>query len=133
MDVLLVEDEPLIRTLLWEVLQDAGLEVAEASNAEAALSVAVPVAGPEDPPAVVVTDVDLGRGMDGIALAREARRRWPGVGIVFMTGRPSNLDGHALGARDRFLPKPFLPDALVGTVRGLMGSPRRPRPFGMAA
>jgi len=42
--------------------------------------------------------------------------------VVYITGRPSNLNGHALGARDRFLPKPFRPDALVRMVRALMSS-----------
>ena len=127
MDVLLVEDEPLVRELLSEALHDAGLDVAEAPDAETALLSAAPEADASGSPVVVVTDVDLGPGLDGVALAAEARRRWPHVGVVYITGRPSNLNGHALGARDRFLPKPFVPDTLVRTVRALMASRSAPR------
>jgi DNA-binding response OmpR family regulator len=119
MDVLLVEDEPLVREILTETLEEAGLDVAEMPTGEAALQATVEAAKP----AVVVTDVDLGPGMSGFALAREARRRWPDVGVVYISGRPSNLQGHALDPRERFLPKPFMPDALVRTVRCLMGPP----------
>jgi DNA-binding response OmpR family regulator len=131
MDVLLVEDEPLVRELLSEALHEAGLEVAEAPDAETALGAAPPREDAPGPPVVVVTDVDLGPGINGVALAAEARRRWPGVGVVYITGRQSNLNGHALGARDRFLPKPFVPDALVRTVRALMGPCGVPRPSAM--
>jgi DNA-binding response OmpR family regulator len=121
-EVLVVDDEPLLRMALGDALDEAGLEVAQAASAEVALA-----AAEAEPPAVLVTDVNLGPGeMDGIALADEAKRRWPGVGVVFITGRPSNLDGRALGARDRFLPKPFPPDRLVRAVRGLIpGAPAR--------
>ena len=125
MDVLLVEDEPLVRELLAEDMAGAGLDVAEAPSAEAALGAAAAAGEAGRPPCVLVTDVDLGAGMDGLALAREVRRRWPGVGVVYVTGRPSNLDGHALGARERFLPKPFALPRLTAAVRDLMGRSRR--------
>jgi CheY-like chemotaxis protein len=106
----------------------AGLGVAGAATAEAALRVAeADLAGP--PPAVLVTDTDLAPdGMDGLALAAEARRRWPGLGVVFVTGRPSRLDGQVLRARDRFLPKPVRRAALVRAVRGLVGASSRRAP-----
>ena len=125
MDVLLVEDEPLVRELLAEDMADAGLDVAEAPSAEIALRVADATAQAGQPPRILVTDVDLGAGMNGLALAREVRRRWPGVGVVYVTGRPSNLDGHALGARERFLPKPFALPRLTVAVHDLMGRSRR--------
>jgi DNA-binding response OmpR family regulator len=120
--VLLVEDEPRARDAIAEALDGAGLGVAGAATAEAALRVAeADLAGP--PPAVLVTDTDLAPdGMDGLALAAEARRRWPGLGVVFVTGRPSGLDGQVLRARDRFLPKPVRRAALVRAVRGLVGA-----------
>jgi two-component system OmpR family response regulator len=117
--VLLVKEEPLARETITKALDGAGLGVAGAASAEAALWASEVDTG--TPPAVLVTDTDLARdGMDGLALAAEARRRWPGVGVVYVTGRPSRLDGHVLGARDRFLPKPVAPVALVRAVRGLV-------------
>ena len=125
MDVLLVDDEALIRETLAEDLADAGLDVAEAPSAEAALGAASAAAGGTGgPPRVLVTDVNLGGGMDGLALAAEARRRWPDVGVVVMTGRPANLDGRCPDQREVCLLKPFNPPRLAAAVRGLMGRSR---------
>ncbi len=121
MDVLVVEDDPLAREAAVTALRNAGFAVAEAASAEEALQLvegaASAVAG--GPPAVVVTDLHLGPGMGGLALGAEARRRWPGVGVVYATGHPEALDGRLLGPRERYVVKPFAPGALVGAVRRL--------------
>ena len=123
--LLLVAPEPLAREALAGVLGRLGLTVAEQASAETALRAAEADPGP--PPAVLVTDTDLpasgSGGLDGLALAGAARRRWPGLGVVYVTGRPpSRLDGHLLGPRDRFLPRPVVPGALLRVVRGLLAS-----------
>ena len=100
MYVLLVEDEALVREMLAEDLADAGLDVAEAPTAEVALAVAAAAAGAGQAPCVLATDVNLGGGMDGLALAAEVRRRWPRVGVVVMTGNPANLDGRRPDPRE---------------------------------
>ncbi len=122
MSVLLVEDEELIRETLAEELKYNGLGVVEAGSAEDALAQAG-----VDPAclSVLVTDVDLGRGMDGIALAAEARRRWPWVRVVVMTGDPGNLDRLSPSVAGHAFTKPFSPASLVARVRGLVA--RRPR------
>src|SRR5690242_16089526 len=68
-DRLLVEENPLIRMFFWETLTEAGLEVIAASGPGEAL------AFPEtmQAPAVLVTDAQLGTGMDGLGLAAVAR------------------------------------------------------------
>jgi DNA-binding response OmpR family regulator len=125
MDVLLVEDEALIREMLAEDLADAGLDVAEASSAEAALGAATAAGKAGRPPSVLVTDVNLGGGMDGLALSAEMRRRWPEVGVVVMTGRPANLDGRRPDPREVCLLKPFGPPRLAAAVHHLLGRSRR--------
>jgi DNA-binding NtrC family response regulator len=120
MDVLLVEDESAIRDLLECDLVEAGLAVVPCPTAEEGLR-AVEREGP--PPAVVVTDVNLGLGMDGVALAEEVRRRWPGVAVVMMTGDARNLRRMPEALRDGCLLKPFCPPRLVATVNSLMGRP----------
>jgi len=121
MDVLVVDDEALVREVVAEGLADDGLVVAEAPSAEDALA----LADAEGAPAVVVTDVDLGLGMDGLALAGEVHRRWPGAGVVVMTGDPAGVRDHAFGERERFLAKPFDSTPLVSAVRDLMGRAAR--------
>jgi len=120
MYVLLVEDEGSIREMLAEDLADAGLDVAEAPTAEVALVIAAAAGQAGKPPCVLVTDVNLGGGMDGLALAAEMRRRWPGVGVVVMTGNPANLGGRPSDPREVCLRKPFGPPRLTTAVQELM-------------
>jgi len=65
MKVMLVEDDELVGATLVDSLEDAGLQVAEFSDPEKALS------PPEkaDPPDVVITDVDLGSRLNGFDVA----------------------------------------------------------------
>jgi CheY-like chemotaxis protein len=84
MDVLLVEDEPLVRASAAEALRDAGLDVAEAACAEEALAAADGAA--DGPPRVLVADLHLGPGMDGLSLGALALRRWPQVSVVSPPG-----------------------------------------------
>ncbi|TCZ60913.1 response regulator [Roseicella aquatilis] len=116
MDVLVVDDEPMIRETVAESLHDDGLEVTEAVSAEEALE----IAGTAGAPDVVVTDVNLGPGMDGLDLAEEVRRRWPAAGVVIMTGNPAYVGQRCFEANERFLTKPFGSARMVSAVRELM-------------
>ncbi len=118
MDVLVVEDDLLVRESTAAALREAGFSVAEAASAEEGLALAESAAG--GPPPVVVADLHLGPGMHGLALGTEARKRWPEVGVVYATGHPDELDGRLLGPRERYVVKPFAPGALLGAVRRLM-------------
>jgi DNA-binding response OmpR family regulator len=120
MDVLVVEDEPLVRQMIVEELMDAGFQAIPAPDAETGFAI-VEDDGP--PPAVVVTDVNLGAGMDGLALADEAARRWPGVAVVVITGNPRNVDAMTPPQRKNCLVKPFEPTQIVARVKQLMRCP----------
>ena len=100
-DVLVVDDEPAIRELVRQVLEDHGFCVASAADGEQALRVIDRVT-----PKLVLVDVQMPI-VDGAALARIVRSRGIGVPIVIMTAGPSA----ALWARevraDGFLSKPF--------------------------
>ena len=116
MDVLVVDDETLLREVVSEQLAEDGLAVTDAPSAEDALLKAQADGAPD----VVVTDVNLGPGMDGLALAEEVHKRWPGAGVVVMTGNPANVRHRTFGPRERCLLKPFSPSAMVLAVRELM-------------
>jgi len=126
MDVLLAEDDALVREALAETLTDAGLVVAAAASAEDALHAAE--AEPAAPPSVLVTDVDLGPGMDGHALAGACRRRWPAVAVVVISGEPDNFRGRDPGPRGVFLAKPLRPAQLVRQVLGWVAAAPPPPP-----
>ncbi len=81
-DVLLVEDDELIRLATSEMLQSLGCRVSEAANAEDALALLDTEAFD-----VLLTDVSL-PGMSGLELALEAARRLEGIRVVFASGHP---------------------------------------------
>ncbi|MGG5891136.1 response regulator [Falsiroseomonas sp. HC035] len=118
-DVLLVEDNELLRETLEDELGEAGLNVLGLACAEAALSA---VNDNTAPPTVIVTDVQLGPGMNGLMLAAELRRRWPEANILVMTGEVENLAGLSDGERSSCFIKPFEPARLTAAVKKLMGA-----------
>lgn len=119
MYVLLVEDDHLLRICLAELMAEAGFEVVGAPDAESALE----LAGAARPPRMVVSDVNLGPGMDGFALAAAARRRWPAVSVLLISGVEANFTGRYCGATECFLSKPFSSDAFLQSIADLTGKP----------
>jgi CheY-like chemotaxis protein len=115
MNVLLVEDDEIVRAVLTDTLADAGMHVRSVAGPAAALE----LPPGNRPPTVLLTDVNLGVAMDGFALADAVRQRWPAVRIIVMSGGPQNLNGHQLHPSDRFLAKPFDSAELLGVIRDL--------------
>ena len=114
--VLVVEDEPLVRMYAVDVLEDAGLSVVEAADADAALA----VLEQRSDIAVLFTDVRMPGALDGFALARIVNERWPGIMILITSGhfRPDHDDVAAPGT---FIPKPYPPAKVVSAIRSLAG------------
>ncbi|MBN9304596.1 MAG: hypothetical protein BGO82_12195 [Devosia sp. 67-54] len=114
MRVLIVEDEPLIRLGLATAVEEAGYEVVEAGNATEAIRRL------EADPQIrlLLTDVDMPGGMDGIALAHHVRDRWPPVRLIVISGkigvRPGQLPSGA-----RFVSKPYQEPALLAMVAAM--------------
>jgi DNA-binding response OmpR family regulator len=118
--VIVVEDEEEIRNFLVEVLNDAGFDTVDAETGDAAAQ----LLGQEDV-RLVVTDIDLPGGLDGIALAAVARQRYPGIPVIFISGQPAKLlDAWALEDPAAFLPKPFSYRMLVTAVQGFVRTAR---------
>jgi CheY-like chemotaxis protein len=113
MTVLLVEDDPIVRSTLADFLEAAGCILLEVENTLAALKLlADPTRGIE----VLVTDINLGPGDDGLTLAAEARQRFPGLAIFYVTGSPERLAKRPPPSSERVFLKPFNPDDLVVAV-----------------
>ena len=111
--LLLVEDDALVRMTVALMLEDDGFGVVEAATAEEALKL---MRGGLGAP-VMVTDVDLGAGWNGMELADQLRALSPDLVIIFITGRTASLAGRALGPREAVLPKPFEGSELARLVR----------------
>src|SRR3712207_270502 len=113
--VLIVEDEPLVRMLGTDVLEDAGFQVVEAMDAQEAL--AQLEAHPEVD--ILFTDVQMPGELDGVALARIVHDRRPDVRLVIASGR-TRLEPQEIPDNGRFVPKPYRPDELVGVMREVL-------------
>ncbi len=118
MDILLVEDDDSVRDYLYEALVEAGLRIEGCGSAEAAMN----LLNADHPPNVVVTDINLGPGMDGLAFARAAREICPGLPVVFISGRYSELRN--MLPQERFLPKPFTTTALLRAIEDVRAAVR---------
>jgi DNA-binding NtrC family response regulator len=110
--VLVVEDEPLLRMLAADFLQEAGFEVVEAADAD----VAVAILETRTDIRIVFTDVDMPGSMDGMKLAAAVRDRWPPIEIVIVSGHKRPID-ITLPPRSEFFQKPYDIDAVTATIR----------------
>ena len=110
-EVLVVEDEPMIRIMAADTLADVGIMTWEAGSAEEALHVL------EQHPSIglVFTDVNLDGSMDGLMLTREIISRRPDVAIVVTSGARRIAD-EDLPDDGTFLPKPYQPHTLVSLI-----------------
>jgi CheY-like chemotaxis protein len=114
--VLLVEDEPGVRTLARHILAGCGYTVLEAADADSAYARAAAAEGVLD---LVVTDVMM-PGEHGPALAARLRAEWPWLKVLFVTGHADRelLDAVPAAA---VLDKPFTQEALAARLLGLLG------------
>lgn len=113
--VLLVDDEPAIRSLFAASLRRDGYHVVEAGDGKEAVEVAKKAERVD----LVVTDIRMPK-MDGVAMANALREAQPGIRIVFVSGYPMDLD--ALGPNSTLLSKPFLRADLMKAVHDISGT-----------
>tara|TARA_Y100001968_G_scaffold193058_1_gene177031 strand:- start:10171 stop:10899 length:729 start_codon:yes stop_codon:yes gene_type:complete len=116
--VLLVDDEPGIRTAVQTYLKDEGFEVTTAIDGEEGWEKAK-----EMSPDVIISDVMMPR-CDGYGLLKRLREdeRLGGTPVIFLTAKGMTIDrtqGYQAGVDD-YIPKPFDPDELVARVRNVV-------------
>jgi DNA-binding NtrC family response regulator len=99
--ILLVEDEPIIRSMLAEEFRIAGFGVLEAEHAAAALAfIESPL-----PIDLVCTDVRMPGEIDGLTLAKTVRAKRPGARIMIVSGHMP--DPPPAEIQDAFFTKPY--------------------------
>ncbi len=114
--ILLVDDEEGVLAIAARALRQRGWRVIPCDSAETALA-----RGDSERPAAVVSDVVM-PGMDGPALVRALRARWPGLPAILVSGYAEGALRLDLAKSEvRFLPKPYtlraLADALDSVVK----------------
>ena len=113
--VLLVEDEPLVRELDIDVLQESGFRVLEARTADEAFE----ILKSRPDVHVIFTDVDMPGSINGFEFARLVNQGWPSIPILVTSGKVSPSAGD-LPPNASFLPKPFLPEVLARKLEQLV-------------
>ncbi len=119
--LLVVDDDSLMRRSLCATLDQAGYSTRAAASAADALQ-----AVREQPPDLVLLDIGL-PDMDGLETLRTLRQVAPNLPVIFVTARRRELDeivGLELGADD-YITKPFDMDVLLAHVRAVL---RRAKP-----
>ncbi len=117
--VLVVEDEPSVRTFVVRTLRKQGYHVLEAANGDEAFRVAQIHTGTEIH--LLLTDVVMPR-LSGRDLADQIRTIYPNIRVLFTSGYTDNLMVHrgVLEPHMAFLPKPFSPNMLARKVRDVL-------------
>jgi len=121
--LLLVDDEPGLRTAVKAYLEDEGFTVHTANDGEEGWTQAQQLL-----PDVVITDVMMPR-CDGYGLLKKLRadERLGGTPVIFLTAKGMTADriaGFQAGCDD-YIPKPFDPDELVARVRNVVARQQR--------
>jgi PAS domain S-box-containing protein len=116
--VLVVDDEPTVRMLVAEVLQDLGYTAIEAADAASGLSILQSSARID----LLVSDVGLPGGMNGRQMAEAARLARPDLKVLFITGYAENavIGNGQLGPGMHVLTKPFPMDTLASRLKSLL-------------
>jgi DNA-binding NtrC family response regulator len=111
--ILVVEDEVLIRLSVCDFLRECGYRVLEAGTGEDAQS----LFESGEPIEVLFSDIDLGRGGNGFALATWVRSNYPAVRIVLASGvtRMAREAAHLCEAP--FLQKPYSYEVLADNIK----------------
>lgn len=118
--VLVVDDEPTVRMLVIEVLEDLGYVAIEAGDGAAGLRALRSDVRID----LLITDVGLPGGMNGRQVADAGREVRPGLKVLFITGYAENVavgDGN-LGPGMQVLTKPFIIEALASRIQELTQS-----------
>jgi CheY-like chemotaxis protein len=115
--VLVVEDEPLLRMLAVEVVEEAGFLAIEAGDADEA----VILLESRTDITLLFTDINMPGSMDGLKLAHAVRDRWPPIKILVVSGKqplqPSDLPSNSC-----FVVKPYQASALVDEIRSMVNA-----------
>jgi len=117
--ILLVEDEPQVRSLTRTMLARLGYRVLEAESADEALSITSKYEGPLD---LVLTDLVMPR-MSGTDLARQMQTTRPAIRVLYMSGYTDyGVIGQGILTADTpFIQKPFTSATLSRKVREVLG------------
>jgi two-component system, response regulator PdtaR len=114
--ILIVENHQVLRHFMVGLVETAGFEAIQVSNADEALL----ILECRSDIALLVTNVVMDGSMDGVELAHAVDIRWPAVKIIVVSGQ-RGLSESDLPRKSLFLAKPYHDEEMVFEIRSLIG------------
>ena len=115
--ILIVDDDPAIRRLIWKSLQSTGILIYQTDSVEKTIAINSRVSFD-----LFLLDISLEHENDGYHLAQLIREENPTVPIVFLSGKSDEKDminGYEIGA-DHYITKPFSPALLKAQIVSIL-------------
>ncbi|MEE4354858.1 MAG: response regulator [Desulfococcaceae bacterium] len=117
MNILIVDDDPIVVESCRRILEPEGISVRKAGNAVQA----VEILEQESNFDLILTDVKM-PGKDGFQLLSHIRKTFPMMPILMMTGylTPETIEKGRSGGAEGFIAKPFTPEELIKAVEDIL-------------
>lgn len=116
-NVLVVEDEMMLRMKAVDIVEDAGFTSVEAVDADQALS----ILESRSDISLLFTDIQMPGSMDGLKLAHAVHERWPDIKIILVSGRVTPTDAEK-PVNSRFFGKPLSDRKMIRQLQAMIGA-----------
>lgn len=116
-NVLIVEDEMILRMRAVDIVESAGFNPVEAVNADQAIS----ILEARSDISLLFTDIQMPGSIDGLKLAHAVHDRWPSIKIILVSGQVKPSDTET-PAHSRFFGKPLGVDQMIAELQGMVGA-----------
>src|SRR4030088_1038708 len=116
-NVLVVEDEMLLRMRAVDIVEDAGFCPVEAVNADEAIS----IRESRSDISLLFTDIQMPGSMDGLKLAHAVHDRWPAIKIILVSGQVNPSEAEK-PADSRFFGKPLSVARMITELQAMVGA-----------
>ena len=115
-NVLVVEDEMVLRMRAVDIVEDAGFTAVEAVNADEALA----ILEARSDIALLFSDIQMPGSMDGLKLAHAVHERWPAIKIILVSGQVKLSDADK-PADSLFFGKPLEVKQMIAELQAMVG------------
>jgi two-component sensor histidine kinase/CheY-like chemotaxis protein len=115
-NVLVVEDEMVLRMRAVDIVEDAGFTSVEAVNADEAIAILESRSDID----LLFTDIQMPGSMDGLKLAHAVHDRWPAIKIILVSGQVKPSDAER-PADSRFFGKPLGVGQMINELQAMVG------------
>jgi CheY-like chemotaxis protein len=116
-NVLVVEDEMILRMRAVDIVEDAGFRSVEAVNADEAIS----ILECRSDISLLFTDIQMPGSIDGLKLAHAVQERWPSIKIILVSGQVKPSDAER-PENSRFLGKPLGVEQMITELQTMVGA-----------